>query len=225
MGTHLTKLLERHGLARALDTIVHRMKRHELITLLMEAHAQRAQGVTPGDLMGQYAEDRFVIPSPVSQRTFNHVDAVAFHVAGAFEAVELSPIAPLGACSAVAPVDPKSTGRMQEVVSDCTNVLAAVAAQKRRRLIQAGDKTAVVRLCTSHRHTRMQSFGNPLFSAHFRVFALVNVLFLGIFTMLSATHFIYPPTILLGATLLIFVISASAKAKGKEVRQKIKEEG
>jgi hypothetical protein len=114
-----------------------------------------------------------VRPSVLDQRLAHRLDGLALDAAAGFEAVLLSPVAPLGVCSALAPTSQDRTlsaVRGTEVVSDPTNVLALECA---RRLAQ--DPRADVRLCTVHQVVRAQ----PLppgegFSRHFRLFALVE---------------------------------------------------
>jgi hypothetical protein len=93
-------------------------------------------------------------------------------VAAQFEALALSPLAPLGTCSVVAPTTQDrsvTTTRSTEVVSDPTNVLALECA---RRILAGAHH---VRLCTIHQTVRPQRFaGKKGFSQHFRLFALAQ---------------------------------------------------
>jgi hypothetical protein len=89
-----------------------------------------------------------------------------------FTGIELSPVTPLGTCTAVAPVSQNrivATVRGTEVVSDSTNTLAIEAATRRRS--QPKDGRVDVAAC--HRQLRTQVFG-PAAAAHFRLFALVS---------------------------------------------------
>ena len=89
-----------------------------------------------------------------------------------FAGIDLSPVTPLGTCSAIAPVSQNrvvATVRNTEVVSDSTNVLAVEAAAQRRR--QARNDRIDLAAC--HRQLRAQVFG-PGAAAHFRLFALVS---------------------------------------------------
>jgi hypothetical protein len=90
-----------------------------------------------------------------------------------FAGVDLSPVAPLGTCSAVATVDQNrvlSTVRGTEVVSDPTNALAVEAAARR----STGDRGRRVDVAACHRVVRAQAVDGPGLSAHFRLFALVS---------------------------------------------------
>ena len=93
-------------------------------------------------------------------------------VPSTFEGVELSPVAPLGTCSALADVSQDrvlATVRRSEVVSDSTNALAVEAAARRR----SGNDGRGVHLAACHRQLRAQDFGEGR-SAHFRLFTLVS---------------------------------------------------
>lgn len=145
----------------------------ELWSLLLDVMARRAREKYPAALLRQWREDRFVAPCPIDQRTLNALDAHLLATAAAFEAIELSPLAPLGACSVVAPTSQNrvvSTARGTEVVSDPTNVLALECARRLR-----ASPNAVVKLATSHRCTRAQAVPDaPGFAAHFRMFCLAS---------------------------------------------------
>ncbi len=144
-----------------------------LWSLLLDVLEQRAAQRTPATLTEQWAGDRFVQPAGIDQRTLAALDAQLLAAADGFEALELSPLAPLGVCSAVGLASQNkvvSAVRGTEVVSDPTNVLALECA---RRLKSHPD--AVVRLATSHRCVRAQEVPKqPGFAAHFRMFCLAT---------------------------------------------------
>ena len=144
----------------------------DLQTLLMAITRTRARHRTASDLMRRWREDRSVRPSTVDARAVARVEGRLWDaLPDAFAGVELSPVSPLGTCSAVAAVDQHrvlSTTRGTEVVSDLTNALAIEAAWRRR---DSGER--VVHLAAAHRVLRMQPFAPPA-SQHFRLFALVS---------------------------------------------------
>lgn len=141
--------------------------------LLLEFARRQAERRGPADLLAQLARDAFVTPSVLDQRTLHAFDGLALDAARGFEAVALSPVAPLGACSVVAPTSQDrtlATTRGTEVVSDPTNVLALLAAQR-----LATAPAADVRLCTVHQTLRAQPLPpQPGFSRHFRLLAMVE---------------------------------------------------
>jgi hypothetical protein len=144
----------------------------EVWSLLLGVLEERARR-TPASLSRQWERDRFVQLCYIDQRTLNELDRHLLETASAFEPVELSPLAPLGAASAVALASQNkivATIRGTEVVSDPTNVLALECARRLRK-----DPTAHVRLATSHRCVRAQAVPKlPGFAAHFRMFCMVS---------------------------------------------------
>lgn len=145
----------------------------ELWSLLLAVMEQRAAQRTPAMVRQQWEHDRFVQPCAVNQRILNELDSHLLAAASDFEALELSPVAPLASCAAVALTSQNrivSTARGSEVVSDPTNVLALECA---RRLREAPGAT--IKLTTSHRCVRAQAFPKrPGFAAHFRMFCLAS---------------------------------------------------
>src|SRR5262245_17325870 len=105
----------------------------ELLPALLEVVQRQALRRRPRELARQYLRDAFVWPSAVDLRTTLAFDRVALDVASEFEALLLSPLAPLGVCSVVSPTHQDravSTIRGSEVVSDPTNVLALECARQ-----------------------------------------------------------------------------------------------
>jgi hypothetical protein len=148
-------------------------------SFLMGVLEERARARSTASLRQQWRQDRFVQPCAVDQRVLLELDGHLFAAAADFEAIELSPLAPLGVCTSVALASQNkivSTARGTEVVSDPTNVLALECA---RRLVERAGAVAgtaeVVRLATSHRCTRAQALPKrPGFAAHFRMFCLAS---------------------------------------------------
>ncbi|MEV6596903.1 hypothetical protein AB0M36_08585 [Actinoplanes sp. NPDC051346] len=142
----------------------------DLQTLLLSVARARAATVKPADLMRRWREDRFVRPAACDPRAVAAVEARIWQLLPAeFDGVELSPVVPLGTCSAVAPVSQNrivATIRGSEVLSDASNALAVEAA---RRRVGGGE----VHVAASHRNLRAQDFGAGR-SAHFRLFTLVS---------------------------------------------------
>lgn len=139
--------------------------------LLAEARAAAAR--RPVDLLAQWSADSTVRPSPVDLRTSVALDTLALQSAPAYDALLLSPVAPLGSASALSPTSQDrtlSTIRPSEVVSDPTNVLALEAAARLRAA--PGEP---VRLATVHQTLRMQAApADPGRTRHFRLFALAD---------------------------------------------------
>jgi hypothetical protein len=145
----------------------------ELWSLLLEILNQRAVQRTPAQLLQQWERDGFTRPAYIDQRTLVELDAHLLAAAARFEALELSPLAPLGSCSVMALASQNkvvSALRGTEVVSDPTNVLALECARRLR-----ADPASVVRLTTCHRCVRAQKVPNvPGYAQHFRIFVLAT---------------------------------------------------
>ncbi|HRI51421.1 MAG TPA: hypothetical protein PLW65_14670 [Pseudomonadota bacterium] len=156
------------------------MPASSLWSLLLEVLERRAKARSLPELTRQWEQDDFTAPAPIDQRTFMRVDARLLEAAADFEAVELSPLTPLGTCSVMALASQNkivSALRGTEVLSDPTNALALECARRLRQ-----DPEAVLRLATSQRVVRAQRLP-PLaqrsgitrhFRQHFRMFVLTT---------------------------------------------------
>jgi hypothetical protein len=146
----------------------------DLQTLLLDVSRRRAARVTPSRLTQRWRQDRYVRPAAGDPRQIWRLEARLWELLPReFAGVELSPVAPLGTCSAVGPVSQDrviTTVRGSEVVSDPTNVLALEAAERRRQ--SAAHQP--VHLAACHQVLRGQPFDAPGFFQHFRLFALVS---------------------------------------------------
>jgi hypothetical protein len=155
------------------DALTERLPASRLWSLLLDVADARATGRQPAELVTQWGRDRFVQPAVVDQRTIIEVDAQLLRAVPAFEAIELSPVAPLGACTVMGHASQNkvlSALRGTEVVADPTNVMALESARRLR-----ADPTQIVRLATSHRCVRAQQFPKQQgFSATFRIFCLAS---------------------------------------------------
>jgi hypothetical protein len=142
-------------------------------SLLLDVLDRRAAQRTAPEILRQWERDGFTRLAPVDQRTLVALDDTLLAAAEAFEAVELSPLAPLGACSVVGLGSQNrivSALRGSELVADPTNVLALECARRLRE-----RPREVVRLATSHRCVRAQELPKgPGFARHFRIFCLAT---------------------------------------------------
>jgi hypothetical protein len=145
----------------------------DLQTMLMAVARARARVVTSSRILERWRDDRFVRPSAGDPRLLAPLEARLWQLLpDMFVGVELSPVTPLGTCSAVALVDQHrvvSTVRGTEVISDPTNTLAVEAAVRRGE--QGVDGRVDLAAC--HRVLRAQQFA-PGYAPHFRLFALVS---------------------------------------------------
>lgn len=159
--------------AEAYDALARGLPASVVWSLLLGVAEQRAAARRPAQLLQQWQTDRFVQPSYIDQRTLLELDRHLFAAAPEFEAIELSPLAPLGSCSVVAPTSQNrviSTMRGTEVISDPTNVLALESARRLR-----ANPERVIKLATSHRCVRAQEVPKRAgFAAHFRIFCMTT---------------------------------------------------
>jgi hypothetical protein len=157
----------------AYAALAERLPASAVWSLLLDVMARRAGQRTPAGLLRQWTGDDFVRPALVDQRALVELDGHLLAAARDFEALELSPVAPLGACSVPGLTSQNrvlSALRGTEVVADPTNLLALECAHRLRR-----DASQVVRLATCHRCVRAQEFPRrPGFSRHFRIFCLAT---------------------------------------------------
>src|ERR687897_675592 len=143
--------------------------------LMALARAQAARR-RPVELLQQWQRDGTVGMADLDLRDAVKLDGIALAAADEYDAVLLSPVAPLGMCSVLAPTSQDrtlTTTRATEVVSDPTNALALEAADR-----LTADPGASVRLCTAHQVLRMQRpSSEPGRSQHFRLFCLAEAAF------------------------------------------------
>lgn len=144
----------------------------ELSSILLEVMQRRANARSPAGVLAQYQRDPFCRPAAIDQRVSVAIDGHLLAAAAGFEAIELSPVAPLAACSSVAPTAQHrvlSALRSTEIVADPTNVLALECALRLRA------SPGPVHLATSQRVIRAQPVPKlPGYASHFRIFVLAS---------------------------------------------------
>ncbi|MET9627603.1 hypothetical protein ABZX92_09075 [Lentzea sp. NPDC006480] len=167
----LSRVLRALGGEDALDRLA-RLSGSDLTTFLLALTRRRAGALSGPDVLRQYRSDRFVGPASVPFAVLRAAeDRLLSALPPSFSTVGLSPVVPLGTCSAVAELDQNnvlSTTRGTEVAADPTNSLALEAAVRRRS--SADD----VRLAAVQRVVRAQVFEGAGRFAHFTLFAAVS---------------------------------------------------
>ena len=180
MRREILERIERElGVPGLVERLARRIQHADLHSLLLELFRRRAAERTPAELLADWSANRLVHASSADPRALARFDAAAFAaLPDGFEALELSPVCPLGTSSVLATVHQDkalASIRSVEVLSDASNVLALECAARRRALLRANPRsTAAVQLAASHRHLRTQSFSGPLAFAHFRLFTLCS---------------------------------------------------
>lgn len=179
MITDMDKLLSKIQQKIGVSDLLLKMRElsaSQLNTFLLELFRQRTENLSPPHLLRNYDSNRYVWPSSADPIKMKELELRCLKKSkrAGFKPVNLSPIAPMGTCAAMAPVNQNnvlSALRGTEVVSDATNVLALKMAAETKSGLQL---TGLTRLTSAHRHIRCQPIDNPDYSAHFSVLALVS---------------------------------------------------
>ncbi len=167
----LSRISREAGVPDLVEVLSARIPPTDLQSLLLEVARRRTEQRTPADLLHQHLRDRTVMPCAVDGRSLARLATLALDAAPEYNAVELSPVAPLGLNTVLGQVDQNNvlaTVRGTEVVADPTSALALEAAARRR------SGSSQVRLCTCCRVLRLQPFDAPGLHQHFRLLALVT---------------------------------------------------
>ncbi|UUZ79137.1 hypothetical protein LJK88_28420 [Paenibacillus sp. P26] len=149
----------------------------DLSTLLLEVFRQRTRTASAAELLRRYRANRFVHPAGTHPLELKRLELTLLEMAesASYTPIQLSPVAPLGSCSIVGPVDQNnviSALRGTEVVADATNLLALHICDS----IQRGtpnSREELIRYCTTHRHVRAQFYDHPGLLPHFHLFCMV----------------------------------------------------
>jgi len=170
----LARIAAETGLPQLFSALAEDLARSDLQSLLLEVFQARANAVRPSELLERAARG-LAAPSDVDARALLEFDRTAFEVAADFDAIELSPVTPLGLTRTLGGIDQNNlvtTIRNVEVLGDSTPSLALECA--RRRIALPRRDTPPVRLAASQRVIRLQPFDVPGFSPHFKLFALAS---------------------------------------------------
>jgi hypothetical protein len=145
-----------------------RLSPRDLQSLLMHLFEGRAAEVGPLEALERSSDALFAKSYAEPRATLAFLDE-AFAAAGAFEAIELSAVCPLGTTRALGGIHQNnvlSATRGAEVLADPTPAMALEAARRRR-----ADRAPPVKLTATARVIRMQPMP-PGLLPHFRLFAL-----------------------------------------------------
>lgn len=165
------RILRQIGIPNLDQILSSQLSAADLHSLLLSVYKNRAAKVPINELLRDEPVGK---PSNVDARVLNTVIARAFECAETFEAIELSPVNPLGTTYGLTALDQAnvlSTIRAYECSSDPTHGLALECARRRKRPEHRND---VVRLCTSQRVVRFPAPTQKGYSAHFNLFSMVT---------------------------------------------------
>ena len=151
----------------------------DLQSVLLEVYRRQAARESAAEVLARYQDSRFCRPAMVEPPAVTAFEASAWmRLPAGYTALDLSPLCPLGSCSAMATVDQNkvvSTVRNVEVVADTTNVLALEAAVRRRGLLADPERRFIpVGLAACQRQVRAQGLSQPRSWAHFRLLGVVE---------------------------------------------------
>jgi len=172
----LNRIVAETGIPRLFSALAEELSPTDLQSLLLAVYQSRARAVRESGVLAQLVRSPLVSPSSVDARLLNAFDRIAFAAADGFEAVDLSPVCPLGTTSLLGAIDQNSlltTIRNAEVLGDSTPALALECARRRKPSAHRASQPPS-RLCSSHRAVRLQPFDFPGYTPHFRLFALVT---------------------------------------------------
>ena len=175
----LRSISKKAGIAELGNILIDKLKLPDLQSLLMHVYKEKTSKLNSSHVYNEYKNNHFVKPSSVKASDFISLDQKLFAILpDDFETIVLSPLAPLGNCSVLAGVPQNlivTTSRNTEVLADGTNLLALECARRREEMLKKENKSVQrIKLATSCRHTRTQSFEGEGFSPHFSVFALTT---------------------------------------------------
>lgn len=172
MSDQIAKRIERElGIEDLAQVLANKLSGSDLHSLLLSVLKFRIERMETAKL---------VEPSSVTgvcnldARLLNRVEKSAYDTASKFEAIELSPLSPLGAVSLLTGLDQSnvlSTIRAFECASDPTVGMTLECARLRKNL---NDKNQTTKLCTAQRVVRFPLPKNPAFTSHFKLFSLVS---------------------------------------------------
>jgi hypothetical protein len=122
-------IVKKSGVPDIVDLLTERLSGSELNSLLLEVFTKRLSGLSPALLLKQYQANRFVHPAETDMVGLLELElrTLKFLREYHFQPIELSPVAQLGSCAVVAPVDQKkiiSATRNTELLADATNTIA-----------------------------------------------------------------------------------------------------
>lgn len=176
----VNKILEKMGQKDLLDDLAHKITLSELNSLLLEVYQIKTREISPTELLNLYTANRFVKPASTNPQELLQLEMDFYRIAESFSftPIDLSPVAPLGACSVIAPVNQNnvmSALRGTEVVADATNSLALhICSLKKNRNLKSDNFHENLKYCNAHRHIRTQKFDVPGFRPHFKIFSMLT---------------------------------------------------
>ncbi|MEJ1238747.1 hypothetical protein WBG78_11490 [Chryseolinea sp. T2] len=175
----LDSILKRIGKPGLAETLIHELSGTEFNTLMLEVLAQRANNLSPGDLLRSYKNNRLVKPVdlPVLPLREMEIEYLRLFNDSAFEPIELSPVSSFGSCAVVGTTSQNkilSAIRNTEVLADATNAVALHIAHLKKQGTWNPSPQDRRHFVVIQRHLRTQALSNSGFTPHFKIAALVT---------------------------------------------------
>jgi hypothetical protein len=172
MSERITQRIIRDlGVADLAELLSEKLSGAELHSLLLTVLKRRVDKIESSHLTRPNAVTQ---PCELDGRLLNEVERVSYSVALHFEAMELSPLAPLGTIATLTGLDQGNvlgTIRAFECASDPTVGLALECVRRRKDITGRKETT---QLCASQRVVRFPAPKKAGFTAHFKLFSLLS---------------------------------------------------
>ena len=160
------------------DKLTNELSSSDFNSLLTEVFEQRAEKVSPNEMLKLYAQNRYAKPAICDAIQYHRleIDMLTAAEEKGVQSIILSPASLFGCCSVFGAVSQNkviSATRNLEILSDATNMLALYVASgiKDGSLSHAN---APIHLCSTHRHIRYQSEFRVGMLPHFGIFTMVS---------------------------------------------------
>ncbi len=169
------RIYKQLGSADLIDALADKLSGSDLHSLLLSVVKRRIANMSQSQLTQPNLAGK---ACDLDGRLLNRMELLAYQSAANFQAIELSPVTPLGAVNALAGLDQGnvlSTIRGLECASDPTVGMALECARHRKPSSKKNtERDSITKLCTSQRVIRYPLPTNPAYSAHFKLFAMVS---------------------------------------------------
>ena len=154
------------------------LSKPDFYSLLLGIFREQSDEITPVELLKSYQTNRFSKPSEIEPIAYHLLEAELLSIARKqdIKGILLSPSAPFAASSAFGCVDQNnvvSAMRGTEILSDPTNMLAIIVAERLKN--KNLDNSEPIHFCTTARVLRAQVFPNTKrHFTHFGIFCIVS---------------------------------------------------
>lgn len=177
MSTIVDRILEQIGDSELLNKLLS-IPKSDLNSLLLKMNQIHAGDISPADIVKAFSANRFSTPSEIDPLEYHLLETEFLLLAqkNSINGILLSPAAPLASSSAFGCVDQNnvvSAARGVEILSDPTNMLAIIIANKLKNN-EVCNKTPI-HYCATTRVLRAQQFPkSKKYTSHFGVFCIVS---------------------------------------------------